>query len=222
MTCNMLSSFTYNDNGNILSPTDLYTINLPATDRASMTQKNLTHHLLIATPSMPDERFRHALIYVCRHDKYGVLGLRINEPLADMQVGKLLDNLGMDVTDESVMGDLALDGGPVRPEVGFVLHTGQPQWASSFAISENSCLTTSRDILEHIASGQGVGHYHLCLGHASWGKGQLEREIEQGDWLACPADMALLFDVPFEERWHHAGSKLGINLDLLSLDIGHA
>lgn len=187
-----------------------------------MSLDNLTHHFLIATPQMPDPRFDRALIYICRHDAQGALGLRVNQPIEEARVGKLLEDLDIEVTDPQVMNDLALEGGPMYPEVGFVLHTGQPIWASSFAISENVCLTTSRDILQRIAAGEGVGHYQLCLGHASWGRSQLDQELETGDWLVCPADLSLLFETPFEERWHLAGDKIGINFDFLSSDIGHA
>lgn len=196
---------------------------LIATEFATiMSLENLTHHFLIAAPHMPDERFAQTLIYICRHDKHGALGLIVNCPILDTPVGKLLEDLDIEVSDNSVMHEVALEGGPVYPEVGFVIHTGQPRWASSFAISENICITTSKDLLYRIAEGQGVGHYHLCLGHASWTKRQLEQEISQGDWLVCPANLSLLFETPFEERWHHAAENIGIRLDFLSDDIGHA
>ncbi len=184
--------------------------------------KNLTHHFLIATPHMPDERFNRCVVYVCRHDEQGVLGLVINQPLPDVTVGKLFDDLDIDCKSQTITHELALAGGPVHPEIGFVLHTGQPTWVSSFAISENICITTSRDILQSIASGEGVRKFQMCLGHASWSRKQLAREIAQGDWLVCPADSKLLFDIPYDERWHKAGEKLGINLDYLTTEIGHA
>lgn len=212
--------------------------------------KNLTHHFLIATPQMPDSRFNRALVYICRQDKQGVLGLVVNQPFKDTTVGHLFDDLDIDYDTKhdsskdsnddvnnntnnnhikqseqfaiNLNQEAALSGGPVFPEVGFVLHTGQPTWASSFGISENVCVTTSKDILHSIASGSGVGHFHMFLGHASWGNDQLTQEIEQGDWLVCPADLSILFDIPFSKRWHSAGLKLGVNLDLLTSDIGHA
>ncbi len=187
-----------------------------------MPRANLTHHFLIAAPQLSDPRFAEALIYICRHDKQGALGLMINRPLEHARVGKLLEDLSIEVSDPQVMEDVALEGGPMYPEVGFVLHTGQPEWASSFAISENVCITTSQDVLGRIAAGHGVGHYHLCLGHASWGKKQLENELDSGDWLVCPADLTLLFDTPFDERWRSAADKIGVNFDYLSNDIGHA
>lgn len=187
-----------------------------------MPKINLTHHFLIADPELSDPRFEQTLVYICRHDKQGALGLIVNRPLGHARVGKLLENLDIDITDPQVTECLALEGGPMYPEIGFVLHTGQPTWASSFAISENVCITTSQDILQQIAIGQGIGYYQLCLGHASWGKKQLEDEINNGDWLVCPADLTLLFDTPFAKRWRLAADKIGVNMNYLSSDIGHA
>ena len=104
-----------------------------------MSKTNLTHHFLIAAPELSDPRFEQALIYICRHDKHGALGLVINRPLEQSHVGKLLEDLDIEVTDPQVMEDLALEGGPMYPEVGFVLHTGQPEWASSNAKSSITC-----------------------------------------------------------------------------------
>lgn len=193
------------------------------------TQKNpnrtkspvLTHHFLVASPRITDGIFHQSLVYICQQDDMGVLGLIINKPLNNT-VGKLFEELQIDVTHSDLHKMPPLDGGPLSPEVGFVLHTGQPTWLSSFAITENVCITTSKDILHGIALGQGVEHFLLCLGHASWAKGQLEAEINEGDWFVQPANLKLLFDTPFEQRWQQAGAVQGINFDILSTDIGHA
>ena len=183
---------------------------------------NLTHHFLIASSSNDEGIFHQSLVYICRQDEQGALGLVVNKPIDHTNVAKLFEELQIDVTVTNLHRQLPLDGGPMNPEVGFVLHTGQPEWASSFAITENVCITTSKDILQSIASGQGVEHFELCLGHASWAKGQLETEINQGDWFVLPGDMQLLFETPYEERWHIASERLGIDFDRLSTDIGHA
>lgn len=186
------------------------------------TTQNLTNHFLIATPNIDAGIFQQSLVYICRHDAQGVLGLVMNKPIYYSNVSKLFEELDINITTTSLHKKHPLDGGPMNPEVGFVLHTGQPDWVSSFAITENVCITTSKDILHSIASGQGVEHFEMCLGHASWGKGQLETEISQGDWFVLPGDMALLFDAPYESRWQIASERLGIDFDRLSLDIGHA
>ena len=98
----------------------------------------------------------------------------------------------LDIEADNVNPHEVLQGGPLRPEAGFVLHTGQPTWHSSIAVGENVCITTSKDILDAIAHNEGVGRYQIALGYASWGKQQLEEEIARGDWLICESDMDLI------------------------------
>lgn len=196
--------------------------NLKRNNRKMTKNQNLTHHFLIASPNIDGGIFQQSLVYICRHDKQGVLGLVLNKPLYHSHVTQLFEELDINVTTPNLHKKHPLDGGPVNPEVGFVLHTGQPDWASSFAISENICITTSKDILHNIASGQGVEHFELCLGHASWGKGQLEQELSQGDWFVLPATLSLIFDTPYAERWQLASDTLGIDFDKLTTEIGHA
>lgn len=184
--------------------------------------QNLTNHFLIASPNIDGGIFYQSLVYICRQDQQGTLGLVVNKPIDTSNVAKLFEELNIDVTITDLHRKLPLDGGPMNPEVGFVLHTGQPDWVSSFAITENVCITTSKDILQSIANGQGVEHFELCLGHASWAKGQLEEEINQGDWFVLPASMGLLFDIEHKNRWQVAAQQLGVDFNKLSTDIGHA
>jgi putative transcriptional regulator len=179
----------------------------------------LTHRCLIAPPHLDDDFFAHSLIYLARHDQEGAQGLMLNRP-ASIEIKELLHDL--DIMAEGVYPHAVLQGGPVRPEAGFVLHTGQPTWHSSIAIGENVCITTSKDILDAIAHNQGVENYQIALGYASWHKNQLEEEIARGDWLICDADMDLIFNLPYEERWDAAYKKLGVNRDWFSHEIGHA
>ncbi len=89
-------------------------------------------------------------------------------------------------------------------------------------MSERLHLTTSRDILDALASGQGPARALVALGYAGWDAGQLEDEMARNAWLTVPVDVSLLFDVPAEDRWQAAGRLLGINLLHLSSDAGHA
>lgn len=187
-----------------------------------MLNQSLAHHFLLASPRIDKGIFYQSLVYICRHDQHGTLGLIINKPIERTNIGSLFEELKIDILSPKLYKIPPLEGGPLNPEVGFVLHTGQPNWLSSFAITENVCLTTSKDVLHGIASGHGVSHFLLCLGFASWVKGQLEQEIENGDWFVMPADLSLLFEVDYLIRWQQAGEKLGINFDTLSTEIGHA
>lgn len=196
---------------------------------------NLTNYCLIAPRNMPDERFSETVIYIARHDDMGALGLVINQPM-DVPLAEILHDLDIEISpslntpknkalseiERSKPRGTVLYGGPLRPEVGFVLHTGQPSWHSSVAVTENICLTTSKDILEAIARDEGVSNYQVCLGHASWHKDQLEDELARGDWYVVGADTSLLFGLPHQDRWRAAALKAGIDFDWLVDNIGHA
>ncbi len=184
-----------------------------------MSAANLIHHFLIPSAQMTDERFEGAVIYICRHTPEGAWGFVINQPLVN-SVGGLLSELDLPVT-AAAMNTPALDGGPVRPEAGFILHTGQPDYKSSFAIAENVCLTTSKDILTQL-SYDGLRHYLLCMGYCNWGKGQLDAEVAAGDWHVCAADLPTLFSTPFEARLAACYEKIGIDPDRLISSVGYA
>ena len=184
-----------------------------------MTKQYLTHRCLIAPPEMADDFFANTVIYLARHDEEGAQGLIINRP-SGIQVKELLNDLDIDA--DHVQPHAVLQGGPLRPEAGFVLHTGQPTWHSSIAVGENLCITTSKDILDAIAHNEGVGRYQIALGYASWSKNQLEDEISRGDWLVCDSDMDLIFNLPYDARWDAAYKMLGVDRTWLSSEIGHA
>jgi putative transcriptional regulator len=83
-------------------------------------------------------------------------------------------------------------------------------------------LTTSRDILDALAKGDGPANAVVALGYAGWGAGQLEDEMAHNAWLTVPADERLVFAMPLEERWQAACRLLGVDLLHLSSDAGHA
>jgi putative transcriptional regulator len=185
--------------------------------------KTLTHRCLIAPRDSDtiaaDDFFADSLIYIARHDDEGAMGLLLNRP-SSVGISELLSDL--QIVSDLVNPHAVLQGGPMRPEVGFVMHTGQPVWHSSIAVSENVCITTSKDILEAIAHNEGVGNYQIMLGFASWGAGQLEDEIKRGVWHVVEPDMELLFNLPYEQRWSAAAAKFGVNSPWLSSEVGHA
>lgn len=184
-----------------------------------MPKTYLAHRCLIAPPHMDDDFFAHTLIYIARHDADGAQGIILNRP-SSVQIRELLNDL--EISADHVQPHAVLHGGPIRPEAGFVLHTGQPTWYSSVAIGENVCITTSKDILDAIANNEGVGNYQIALGYASWSSHQLEDEIARGDWLLCESDMDLIFNLPYESRWDAAYKKIGVDRDWLAAEIGHA
>lgn len=181
-----------------------------------------TNQLLVAMPSLNDPNFSQTVTLICEHSEKGALGIVINRPM-DMRLGEVLEQLSLEARDPVVADWPILRGGPVHPDRGFVLHrpTGH-RWDSSLDVSEHLQVTTSRDILESIARGDGPREGLMALGYAGWEAGQLEEEVLGNSWLTVPCDEDLLFRVPFEQRWSAAARLLGIDPSRLSHLSGHA
>ena len=172
---------------------------------------------------MTDPRFSHSVIYICEHSSEGAMGLVINVQL-NISLGDVLVNMNIKTDDETINLLPVIAGGPIQQERGFVLHrplAGQ-NWESSLSLTKQICVTTSKDILSAIANHQGPKDALIILGYAGWEAGQLEKEIAENTWLCGPADPQVLFDVAPENRWRAAGALLGVDMDCVSTDVGHA
>ena len=182
---------------------------------------NLTHHFLIAMPAMVDPHFAHTLTFVCEHGPNGALGIVVNRP-TDMTLSALFEQIEVELADAQLGRSPVFYGGPVQMDRGFVLHRPLGNWQSTLAVSDDVGLTTSKDVLQALARGEGPRDVLVSLGYAGWSAGQLEQELAQNAWLTVDADAGVLFDVPPEERLPAAMSKLGIDFSRLSEDVGHA
>ncbi|WP_428608072.1 YqgE/AlgH family protein [Sedimenticola sp.] len=182
---------------------------------------SLTNQFLIAMPGLADANFHHTVTYLCQHGAEGAMGIVINRP-SGLRLNDILDQL--DISDSSLpcAEQPIYIGGPVQTDRGFVLHTTGGEWDSTLQITPTISITTSRDILDAIARGKGPQKTLIALGYAGWGVGQLEDEMSANAWLNGPAPEQVLFDLPAEARWEAAAKALGIDLNLLSGEAGHA
>lgn len=191
---------------------------------------DLTNHFLIAMPGLDDAIFSKSVVYVCEHTPRGALGLVINKP-ADITMVALFSKVELalnrlDLTDAPVF-----HGGPLQVERGFVLHDSvaamadpveKPLYASSMAIAGGLEMTTSKDVLEALATGFGPRKVLVSLGYSAWGEGQLETELGENSWLTVDADPAVIFDTPVEQRYDKALALLGLQSWMISSQVGHA
>lgn len=185
--------------------------------------------MLIAMPTMRDERFSRTVIYMCAHSSDGAMGIVVNQTATNLAFPDLLVQL--DIIPESQKITLpnrintirVLRGGPVETGRGFVLHTSDFYIENStLPIDEGICLTATLDILKALATGEGPANAVLALGYAGWGAGQLENEIQSNGWLHCPADRDLIFGDDVETKYDRAMRKIGIDPSMLSSESGHA
>jgi putative transcriptional regulator len=197
-----------------------------------MSSKSADHRLvnqfLIAMPNMADPNFSRTVTYVFEHNEKGAMGIVINRP-TKMQLAEVFQQLELPCEDAAIHGRPVLQGGPVHIEQGFVIHRsdtggngGNGKWDYSIHVSETVQITTSRDILAAMAQGKGPPSAIVALGYAGWGAGQLETELISNSWLTVDADDSVLFDIPFEQRWHAAVGLLGVDASRIGPDAGHA
>lgn len=185
---------------------------------------SLKNQFLIAMPSLADPNFNRTVTYICEHNAQGAMGIIINRP-SELQLIDVLNHMG--ISDETITDpdQTIFIGGPVEEERGFILHSNGEQtgeWDSSMPVTEAISITTSRDILEAMARGEGPKRTLIALGYAGWTAGQLEAEIQQNAWLSGPASPEILFERPAEERWEAAARLLGVDMNLITTEIGHA
>ena len=167
--------------------------------------------LLIASAQIQDPRFYHAVILILRHNQDGAFGIVINHPLATENIATLLAATGDD--DKTVEGTIpVLSGGPVQPELGFVVHSADYRVAETLAVDGKVAMTASKAALEDIGHHKGPKKYFFAFGYAGWGAGQLDGEIARKDWFTAPEDNELMFDEDRGAVWDTALARRGRDL----------
>lgn len=189
----------------------------------------LDGQILVAMPTIRDERFARAVIYVCAHSDEGAMGIVVNQPAQNIKFRDLLVQLEVvpsgNLIEVPPRADTVrvLKGGPVETGRGFVLHSADFFIENStLPIDDSICLTATLDILKAIARGNGPENAVLALGYAGWSPGQLESEIHANGWLNCDADADLVFGRDAGSKYALALQKIGIDPAKLSSESGHA
>ena len=191
---------------------------------------NLTNHFLIAMPGLEDSLFGKSVVYVCEHTARGALGLVINKP-TEMNLPALFEKVELGLKRIDLTDNPVFQGGPVQTERGFVLHEpiyigadnqSEALYASTMSIPGGLEMTTSKDVLEALASGNGPKKVLITLGYAAWGEGQLESELGENSWLTVDATREVIFDTPVAERYERALGLLGLQSWMISNQVGHA
>ncbi|WP_455201489.1 YqgE/AlgH family protein [Kaarinaea lacus] len=181
----------------------------------------LTNQFLIAMPNLLDPNFFHSVTYICEHNENGAMGIVINQPV-DLSLGELISQIRSEQASVDLFDQSVYRGGPVETERGFVLHRPIGDWESTLPVTDVIGVSTSNDIIEAIAAGNGPDQCLVALGYAGWGAGQLEQEMVENAWLSGPSDTRIIFDTQVERRWEEAARLLGVDINQLTGDAGHA
>jgi len=181
----------------------------------------LRDHFLLAMPTLKEGIFSQSITYICEHSCQGAMGIVINQAL-ELSVAEIFEHLQIEI-DSKMSHYPVMAGGPVQVDHGFVLHRNcDTPWEASLDVTPEITLTTSRDILQSIAAGTGPTEHLIALGYAGWSAGQLEQELAHNSWLTLPANSDIIFATPYQQRASAAASLLGVDMNLISTQAGHA
>ncbi len=174
---------------------------------------SLKGKFLISSPSILDQRFNKAVIYICSHDQEGAMGIVVNKPSRDIKFIEIISELEGDSKITNDNGDIKIHyGGPVDLDRGFVLHSSDYQNSKKKQnINNNIILSSNKKILSDIASGKGPKKSLIAIGYAGWEHGQLEKEIKSNAWIELDADEDILFSLDNSNKWLECIKKIGFN-----------
>jgi putative transcriptional regulator len=163
-------------------------------------------------PHMQDPYFNRSVLFMCEHDKDGAMGLIVNKPFKDPTLKQLFETFYDDSNEILNSVEQVYFGGPVLVERGIVLHSGEYNFKDSIKISKDFFISSHKKTLEDILAKKGPKLNRLLLGHAGWTSGQLEREIENGDWLVQETNPNFIFNMPVDKMWEVAISSFSIDI----------
>jgi putative transcriptional regulator len=175
---------------------------LPTTPDVSG-RTSLAGQLLIATPALRGSPFERSVILVAQHNQDGALGIVINHPLNERPIASIVEASGAEAT--GINGSVRVfRGGPVSPEIAFVIHGADYHLADTLDIDGRVALTTGLDVLRDMGGGKGPAKSLVAFGYAGWAPSQLDDEVARGDWYIVPEDPALVFDDDRAKVWNDA------------------
>lgn len=172
--------------------------------------------LLLAAPTMVDTFFEHAVILLLESGEDGAMGFIVNRPM-EMTLGQLGGAMDLRVH-ESYTHAHVYGGGPVKPELGWILARRNEHTPEGLEIAmeldEDIVLVTAVDSLRRLLE---TPHqeFRLVLGYSGWGSGQLEDELRDGSWLPHGYAPSALFSDESLELWKELLADQGLGDGLL-------
>ncbi|MFZ2586881.1 MAG: YqgE/AlgH family protein [Alphaproteobacteria bacterium] len=189
---------------------------------------SLKGQLLVATAELNGSVFERSIIYMVNHDSNGAMGVVVNKPFPKLTFSDVVRGMNIEDMMQAGVGigltrqPIIMKGGPVDPNRGFVLHSGEYKLPATIEVNGEFGLSATAEIVSDIAKGQGPRKLNFCLGYAGWGPGQLDNEMHGQGWLIAPADRNLVFDTPADERYTAVTRHMGLNSLNFSEVVGQA
>lgn len=154
--------------------------------------QSLRGHLLVAAPALVDPHFVRAVVLIAEHTADGAMGVVLNRP-GEASVADVVPDL------RSLLGDgeLIHAGGPVQPDGVLVLAEFDDPADAALPIDGELGFVAVESDTDTIAASRA----RAFAGHAGWGPGQLDAEIDEEAWFVAPFAREDAFVDDPEELW---------------------
>lgn len=154
--------------------------------------------ILIAAPKISGV-FRHTVIYVHANNETGSAGVIINVRMDQHMAENWSQEMNWQYPEKIHVG------GPIERQLGYVIHTNDYAHYSSIPFNDYFSFTGGRAIIDDINRGTGPAQFSLNVGYCGWQPGQLESEVQRGDWIVANFDPEIFFqDLERESYWEFA------------------
>jgi putative transcriptional regulator len=172
-------------------------------------EESLSGQLLLASPALRDPNFRRAVVLVGVHSEEGAMGVVLNRP-SPVTVGEAVPQLEQAVAER----ERVFVGGPVQStSVVFLAEFVDPALAGLLVLGRIGFPTPDADP-EELA--EATARTRVFAGYAGWGEGQLDEEVQQGDWIADAALPDDVFTDAPEELWSAVLTRKGGSYALIA------
>ncbi len=153
---------------------------------------------LVAARELGDPNFAQAVILLIDYDsEKGGMGLIINRR-TDMPVSRVLG----DLKEAKGRTDPIYVGGPVELTNVLALLKSASQPGDAKHVFGDVYLVNTKELLQKtLAASPESNSFHVFVGYAGWGAGQLEHEVELGAWHIMSADDAVVFHSDPDSVW---------------------
>lgn len=181
---------------------------------------NLVGKILVSTPSIPMKYLNKSMVYMCRHDCNGTVGIIVNKIIPGMEVHKILQKLSVNTLD---IANISISfGGPEEIDQCFMIHSDDFMSPNSVVINKHIALTINGDLVKAMTLNVGPTRKILCMGCCLWEPYQLEDEIAANYWIPIDQDDALIFGDSKMDKWSKAILKIGSHSHVFAASSGNA
>lgn len=171
--------------------------------------ESLTGQLLLASPGLRDPNFARTVVLIGVHSEEGAMGIVLNRP-SELTVGEAVPQLEPALDEHEPV----YIGGPVQPSsIVLLAEFLDPTPAGLLVLGRIGFPAADTDIDELTRA---TARGRVFAGYAGWSEGQLDTELEQGDWIVQAAQPEDVFSEEPEDLWSEVLVRKGGSYALIA------